>query len=460
MPVREEGYFYLYRVTGSSLKIMSAISMKMLSDYNSAVEYIRSLAVRGSVLGLERVRLLCDKLGNVQNAVPCIHVAGTNGKGSTCAMLSSILSKSGYRVGMYTSPSLTDELDHYRINGELISKDDYTRYVNQIAEIMDEYDIEATQFEVETALAFLAFSSSKCDIEIIECGLGGRDDATNIIDEPLLCVMTSVSLDHAAILGDTVEKIAAVKAGIVQKGSSLVTFTYNSGVDDVIENKAKKCGSRVYKVNPDDISVNSQGFISYNGIYDAKLSLEGTCQKENAALVIKCTEALRDKGLSISDEAVISGLANTYWPFRFEKICDNPIIILDGAHNPDAADKLASTIESQFPGYRKIFVAAVFADKDYERIMASVCPLADAVMVTKTKDNTRALDTRLLADTIMPYCSDTSVFDSNYDAAKAALSRSDEYLANRENHMILCFGSLSYLASIKAEFEKLLMNRI
>lgn len=430
--------------------------MKKITDYESAVEYIRSLAVRGSVLGLKRVRLLCEKLGDVQNSIPSIHVAGTNGKGSTCAMLSSILSKAGYRVGMYTSPSLTDELDHYRVNGELISKEDYACYVNQIAETMEEFNIKATQFEAETALAFLAFSSSKCDMEIIECGLGGQDDATNIIDDPLLCVLTSVSLDHAAILGDTVEKIAAVKAGIVQKGSSLVTFTYNNGVDDVIENKAKECATRIYKVNRDDIMADSNGCISYSGIRDAKLSLEGACQKENAALVIKCTEALRDKGLSISDEAVTGGLANTYWPFRFEKISDNPIIILDGAHNPDAADKLASTIKGQFSGYRKIFVAAVFADKEYDKIMASVCPLADAVIVTKTKDNTRALDTRILYETIVPYCSDTTVYDSNYEAAKAALSRSSEYLANRENHMILCFGSLSYLASIRSEFEKLL----
>lgn len=433
--------------------------MDKISDYESAVRYMRSLEKRGSVLGLERIKTLCDKLCDVQNKVPAIHVAGTNGKGSTCAMLSSILTAAGYRVGMYTSPSLTNELDHYRICGELIGKEDYTDYVNQIASAMNEYDIAATQFEAETALAFLAFAWSKCDIEIIECGLGGRDDATNIIDNPLLCVLTSISLDHAAILGDTVEKIAEVKSGIIRKNSRVVTFTYGNDVDKVIRNKAHEYDARLYEVKTSDIILNSDGSISFDGTENVRPALEGDFQKENAALVIKCVEALRDAGLNVSDEALRKGLIGTSWPYRFEKINSNPVIILDGAHNPDAARKLASTLHSKYAGYKKIMVAAVLADKDYDEIMRTVCTMADYTIATMTKNNARALDAQDLGNTISKYCPKTVVFKDNDKAALKALELSSEYTQHRENHIILCFGSLSYLASMKAEFASMMENK-
>ena len=322
-------------------------------DHSSACLYVSELGRLGSRPGLERIRRLCALLGDPQDDLSFIHIAGTNGKGSTGAFISSVLTASKVTTGMYYSPALCDISDHYMINGERISEEDYAYHVSKVAaaneKLIDETGESATQFEFETAVAFTLFRAERCDAVILECGMGGRDDATNIVKNKLCCVFASISFDHMQYLGNTLDKIADVKSGIITGSCPVIAFDSSKEATEVIRKKCEKTGSDLYTVESGDIASEAiRPFgrtVDYDGFSDIEIGLSGSFQAENAALALRTVSVIRDKGLiekaDLTDDVIRMGMRSAKWPFRFERISEDPLIIVDGAHNEDAAKKRA-----------------------------------------------------------------------------------------------------------------------
>lgn len=407
--------------------------------YDQACEYIERSASLGSRPGLERIRRLCDHLGNPEADLRFIHVAGTNGKGSTCALIASVLTEAGVHVGMYYSPAMTGIDDHYLIDGKPLSHDEYARAVSAVAEaneaLMKEGSESATQFELETAMAFYIFSQNHCDAVILECGMGGRDDATNIVTDKICCVITSVSLDHMQYLGDTVEKIAQVKAGIITSDCPVIISDANDDVIPVVRKRCAMTGSALSVVGDDDRA----------NVAGMKIALAGTFQKENAALAYRTLKVIADRGLipgaHIDDGAIAKGFENVKWPFRFEKIANDPKVFVDGAHNPDAARKLRSTIESELEGYKIILVMGVFADKDYEKVVATLAGKAEMIFTVQTPNNARSLPASELAKCAKKFCGSVFECESIKDAYERAVGAAKDI----GSAAVIACGSLSYL---------------
>ncbi|MCR5672127.1 MAG: bifunctional folylpolyglutamate synthase/dihydrofolate synthase [Lachnospiraceae bacterium] len=428
-----------------------------MTDFNEACRYIEDAARLGSRPGLDRIRMLCDLLGNPEDKLRFIHIAGTNGKGSTAAMIASALKCAGVRVGMYYSPALSGIKDHYMIDGQLISDEDYTKAISRVADanekLIEGTGESATQFELETAVAFSYFAENHCDVVVCECGMGGLEDATNVIKNKLCCVIASVSFDHMQYLGNTLTEIARAKAGIIIEGCPAVALDSN---EEVIEEIRKRCsitGSRLYIVEPDEIiySPDDDGCInvSYNDLRDVKVGLAGSYQAENAALALQTLSVISDSGCfghGVPDEkAIRSGLANVSWPFRFEKISSEPLIYVDGAHNADAAVKLLRTIKERLEGFDIILVMAMFADKEVEKVVNTLAPYAKKVIVTQTKDNIRALDADELSVIVRKYCGHVTVRKD----IKEAYALAEEECKKHERAAVVACGSLSYLNDFK-----------
>ena len=441
--------------------------MADILDYKSACEYIEKAASLGSRPGLERIRGLCDILGNPEAGLRFIHIAGTNGKGSTAAMIASALRETGLRVGMYYSPALCGIRDHYMINGQLISEDDYAVCVSTVAEanrkLIEETGDGATQFELECAVAFVYFSREHCDTVVLECGMGGRDDATNIVRDKVCAVIASVSYDHMQYLGSTLTEIASVKAGIIT-GSFPVIMTASS--DEAVKAVKARCeetGSRLYTVDPADIrcsDITPFGMsVSYGGFEDVHVGLGGTFQAENCALALTALSVMEKHGLIEGlpgrddfDKAVRRGIENVRWPFRFERINEDPLVFVDGAHNEDAAKKLRDTIRHCLPGYHIILVMGMFADKEYDKVAALLAGEADKVFTVSPPDNPRSLSAEELAGTVSKYCSNCMACDAVGTAAQAALQeavRMAEKSDDGGKTAVIACGSLSYLSLFK-----------
>lgn len=398
--------------------------------------------VRGSIMGLTRMKMLCDILGNVENNLKFIHIAGTNGKGSTAAFISSILSTKGYKVGMYTSPALTGMKDHYRINGELISDEDYAKMVSILSEanasLKDRCGEEATQFELETALSFLYFSNNNCDVVVMETGLGGLEDATNVVSNKLLCVFTSISFDHMAYLGNTLSEIATVKAGIITEPCEVVAFNSADEVIDVITRKCEDAGANLTVVN----SCDDDYFID-NGI---ALSLKGAYQRDNACVAITVARQLCKLGFDITENDIKLGLANAKWEYRYERICESPKVYVDGAHNEDAARRLLESVKEDFADYRIILVIGMFKDKEYEKVIGMLAPKATVIYTLTTPNNARSLDKEIIKSVASRYCENVFSCDDVKEAAFRAMSSCIGY----DNSVVIAFGSLSYLSLFKS----------
>lgn len=415
--------------------------------------YIQSMTSRGIIPGMERIALLCDTLGNIQDDLKIVHVAGTNGKGSVSAFISSILRCSGYTVGQYSSPALTDERDHFRINGAIITEEEYVECVRILENACTQSCAEPTVFEAETVLAFIYFAMRKCDVAVIECGMGGRQDATNIIRNPVACVFTSISLDHTGILGNTVTEIAHEKAGIIKSGAGVVALESSCEALEVIKEYAnrEKCPMRLArKADINDWEYVQDGCVlSYKEFEKVRIGLVGEFQGENAITAIETAYALREKGFDISNEAIVQGLATTVWPFRFERISDEPPVYLDGAHNPDAARKLAITIAKNFGNRPIIMILSVLADKDYTEIADVLCRRIRLVVCTMTPDNVRALECSKLREAVLKVNENVYEAEQLDDAHRIAKREYELLTENGEEPVIICCGSLSYLSKMK-----------
>ena len=416
-------------------------------NYKEARVYLDEVSKYGSVLGLESMRELLHRLGDSQNELKFIHISGTNGKGSVLAYLSTILSGAGYRTGRYISPTLFSYRERIQVDGEYIEKESLACHVTAIAaaaEDMQKAGLPSpTVFEIETALAFLYFKEKRCDIVTLEVGCGGLLDATNVITTTLMEVIASISMDHTDLLGDTLAKIAAQKAGIIKPDTMVVSAQQKSEAAQVIEDTCKEQHCTLQMVDESKISnvhygAEGQTF-SYKEWENVAISLAGSYQLKNAALALEGVAALRKLGYALSDQQVREGLLHTAWRGRFTTLRRDPTVIIDGAHNPAAALELKESLERYFPGKTLYFVMGMFKDKDYAQVIDLTAPLARHIITVETPGNPRAMPARELAEAVGKVNPSVEWADSVAHGVEKALA-----MAGKEDAVIV-FGSLSFL---------------
>ena len=419
--------------------------------YEEALSYIHSICWKGSKLGLDRTRELLGKLDDPQKELKFIHIAGTNGKGSTAAMLSSILEEAGYRVGLYTSPFINRFNERMQVNHQPIPDEELaalTEYVRPHADAMAD---SPTEFELITALAMVWFARQKCDIVVLEVGMGGELDSTNIIDAPEAAVIAAMGMDHVKELGPTMADIARAKAGIIKEGGRVVSYGGNPEADEVIAavcraRNASLCQPDFSAIVPGDFSLEGQTF-SYKGWRGLRIPLVGAYQMNNAAVVLETVEVLRQRGWSVSDEAVRQGLADTRWPARFEVLRRDPVFIVDGGHNPHGIRATAESLSRLFPGRKITFVTGVMADKDVEHILGLIVPLADQFFTVRP-DNPRAMDAGELAARIEAMGAKATACASVRDGVDRAIQAEGP-------HGVACaLGSLYMSGEVRSCFGK------
>ncbi len=414
----------------------------MINTYTKAREYISGLTSRGIVPGLEPIKALCGELGNPQDKMKIIHIAGTNGKGSTGAFISSILRERGFSTGRYVSPAVTEYREIIRINDRYISEDEYTDIVSQVKtaiEKLEKREIYPTSFEAETAAAFLYFYINKCDYVLVECGMGGLLDATNLIKHPIAEVITQIDMDHMAFLGNTLEKIAQNKAGIIKNNTKVFSAEQKEEARKVLMEKAEETHSEIiFAEEPEVIRSDIKGTeFNYRSIKNIKISLAGTYQPYNAAAAIDLCVVL-----GIDEDYIKKGLEKTRWQFRFE--ADENGWIYDGAHNPAAALQLRRTIDEILLNKRIAYIVGVFRDKAYDEILRITASAANAIYAV-TPPTARGLESYKLAEAAKKYCGNVIDAETTENAVKQCLSE------NYDN--VIVFGSLSFLGHIKKEKE-------
>lgn len=415
-------------------------------NYEDSVKYIHSLLKFGMNLGLERISALLNELGNPQEKLEFVHVAGTNGKGTTSTMLSSILCAAGKKTGLFTSPYVFDFCERIQINNKNIPHDDLALVVEKVKNACDRLSAkgtEPTEFEAITAAAMLYFYEQKCDAVVLEVGLGGRYDSTNIIPCPKAAVITSISLDHTKILGDTVEKIAAEKCGIIKNGGTVITTSeQNEKALSVIKDTVKEKNGRLLIGDVSAAEILSEDIfgteISYNGL-TVKIPLVGRHQVENTVGVITAARAL-----GISDEFIKKGIESTVIHARMEIISRSPVIMLDGGHNPECAAALENVLV-RFAGDKSITVLiGMMADKDTKDYLAAILPHCKTAVFTKPS-NPRAEDENVLMREGECFCRDVVSVKDPKDAYKKA-----ESLVKNGDMLLVC-GSFYLLSDIFGE---------
>lgn len=422
--------------------------------YEMAVSKINSLLKFGIKPGLERISELLNKMGNPQKKLKFVHIAGTNGKGSTCTFIASVLTNSGYKTGLYTSPYVTEFRERIQIDNQMIPKDELANafdFIVPLAEEMAKDGKIITEFEMITALAFYWYNKSNCDIVVLETGLGGRFDATNVIENPEVSVITSIALDHTAVLGDTIEKIAFEKAGIIKSnGYTAIYPDLPPNALKVITDSAFSKNNTAYIAEYDKITVLSSNIngskIKYKNL-DLSIHLSGEHQIKNASAALKAIEILQSKGYNISDKNIIDGFANAFIPARMEIISHSPLVILDGGHNPDCAGAVSAVIKKNFSNKKIIAVFGMLGDKDSKNSVSLLAPLFSKVITVKP-NNPRGLSGEQLKEYILPYCQNViSAADvkTAFEMAKSEIKNFD---------MLFAGGSL-YLAS---EIRPLLLS--
>lgn len=414
--------------------------------YENALEKIHSLLSFGSRPGLDRILTLLDRMGNPQDKLKYIHVAGTNGKGSTCAMLSSTLVASGYKTGLFISPYITDFRERIQINNEMISKEMLANAVEETFPLIEKLHSESiiiTEFEYVNALEFYIHANENCDVVVLETGMGGLLDCTNVIKPPLCSVITTIGLDHTAILGDTIEKIATQKCGIIKSDSLAVTSTQEEKAMNVIEQTAEKLNVPLIKSESIKINVLSETLegseFEYNG-RKIHINLAGKHQLENAKTALAAIESVRQSGLlRITDEDVSIGFSKAVNPARFELLCKNPVVILDGAHNPNGIEALKNAVSNFLDGEKITCVMGMLSDKDIDSSIKLLEGVFESVY-TVPVDNPRAISSEKLAEKCKGYFKNVTSFDN---AEKAFDIAFDEVKQN--GGAVLICGSL-YLA--------------
>lgn len=450
-------------------------------NYSEAREYLKNVNKLGSILGLNTIKELLKRLGNPQNELKVVHIAGTNGKGSIMTFVQNILMESGYKVGRYCSPAVFNEREIIRINDEYISEEQSADLLTRIKEKCDSMYSEGlphpTSFEIETAEALMFFKERNCDIALIECGMGGETDATNVFEKVLCSVIATISLDHTQFLGSTIEEITKVKSGIIKENCPVVMSKQTGEAESVIKKVCKQNNSKlIIPTEQDSENVEIDGLTtkvtykaSNNKEYILNLQALGTYQIKNAktavevALVLDkaltektniCDESDKNNGTGMKnninnsgntiEKNIKKGIEKTVWPGRMEVISKEPLIIIDGAHNPGAVLELRKTLDLYFTNKRITFIMGVLSDKDFSKEAEIIADRAERI-ITITPNNSRGLDGHKLAETLVKYNHNVQVADSLKQAAEESI---DTIKENRAD-MILAFGSLSYLGELK-----------
>ncbi|MDD3631505.1 MAG: bifunctional folylpolyglutamate synthase/dihydrofolate synthase [Atribacterota bacterium] len=432
----------------------------MKNNYKKAIEYIYNLNKYGIKLGLKNITCLLSLFDNPHLKTRVIHVAGTNGKGSTSAIIHSILQNAGYKVGLYTSPHLVSFQERMVINGEYITPDEVISLLEKLKPAIDrvartEGCQHPTFFEVITTMAFLYFSEKKVDFAIMEVGLGGRLDATNV-SQPLVSVITHIDFDHMDRLGNTLAEIAGEKGAIIKQNTPVVSAGQFPDAQDVIKKIAreKKAPLYIYGEEIDATLISSQlkgNYFNYRGINNKIdnlfVPLAGDFQIENTSLAIATAELLHNIGFVIPQDDIIRGVANSKWPGRFEIVREKPLVILDGAHNPNGVEQFIKNLKKLVPDKKIIAVLGIFQDKDYITILKNIIPQVNQVILTMA-DNPRATPTAVLAEEVKHYIDDESIIETN--DVETAINKS--FQIAREDDVICITGSLYTVGEAKAYF--------
>lgn len=427
--------------------------------YEEALQYIHSVTWRGSRPGLERITELCNLLGNPQDDLKFVHIAGTNGKGSVSRMLSCILEQSGYKVGLFTSPYIERFNERIMLGGEDIPDRelaDATEQVKRFADIMTD---PPTEFELITAIALVYYKKVGCDYVVFECGLGGRLDSTNVVKTTVLSVITGIALDHTELLGDTSAKIAAEKAGIIKPGVPVIFGEGDREAECVIREFAEKMGSEYIRTDFSKISnitsdLESTSF--YFGDERVKINLHGLYQTRNTATVLTAVNVLRKSGVKISTDAVTKGLAAARWNARFEILSRKPLVIYDGAHNiqgiTGAVENIRHYLAPLSEAGKVIILMGVMADKDHINMIKMLSAVADRVF-TVTPANARSLDSTGVEREFESFGVDALSFDVLEDGVRAAID-----YAKKSGRPMICLGSLYMYADVKRAAQNYLLT--
>lgn len=422
-------------------------------DYEESLQYILNFPRLKKDPSLREIKALLAELDHPEEKLRAIHVAGTNGKGSTVTFLANILSEAGYKTGRYISPFVLEFRERMSIDGKMIGRKRLAKIMSTVrekVELLEEQGMVLNAFEVTTAVAFLWFAEENCDFVVLETGLGGRLDATNTVPAPILHIITAIGLDHTEILGDTIEKITAEKCGILREDCTLLTPPDQDPRAKQVMVKACMEKNATFVTGCADsgklVSFGVEGMELRVGKMELSIPLVGRYQISNVLTVLSAVEILREQHIEIKDEHVVEGIANTKFPARFELCSKKPIVILDGAHNPQAANALAQNVEELLPE-KRILLCGWMADKDYRTVASVLAPHFQKI-VTVPVGNSRALSPEDLAEVMRSYCADVTAKNS----AKEALSEVLENLA--EDEALVVAGSF-YLAS---ELRPLLMR--
>ncbi len=417
-------------------------------NYEEARAYLENYTWSKSRNGLIRMKELMNRLGDPQQGLRFVHVAGSNGKGSTCAMIASVLKAAGYRTGLYISPHIEDFRERIQINGENIPEDRLTEITERLRDAAESMDSHPSWFEMVTAAAFCYYLEEKCDIVVLETGMGGEFDCTNIIEAPEVAVLTNIGLDHREYLGDTLEEIAGTKSGIIKPGCIAVSYDSQPEVMAVIERKAQECGVPLVFADPEEVRLTGRGldgqeFEWKGGTYC--LQLHGEHQLRNAAVVMETVQALRIKGWDIPSEAVRQGLADARWPARFEILRRKPLFILDGGHNKQCAEAAAESLQEYLPHNKVTLLIGIQEYKDYMGVLNILLPLTEKCCCV-TPPGGKGLPAGELAEIIRKKGVSADSFMSVSEAVQYCLDSDDP---------VLVFGSLYTAGEIRTLFRKL-----
>lgn len=418
-------------------------------NYDESLSFIHSRLKFGSRPGMERISALCEAFGNPQNDLKYVHVAGTNGKGSVCCMLASVLTQAGYRTGLFTSPYVVDFRERIQVNGRMIGKDELASIISEIKPVTERLSatgIEPTEFEIITLAAFLYFKKQGCDIVVLETGLGGKLDSTNIISSSEVSVITSISMDHTEILGDTLMKIAEQKCGIFKRGGTVVSYPQKDfTVERYIKEKAKEAGCSYVQHELSRIRLVQQELDGSTVIYAGctfKIPLAGKHQIYNFATAAAALIVLKNKGYEISRQNMIDGISAVSVPARTEIVSRSPLVIIDGGHNAEGMEALCDTVRKFLSDRKLIAVFGMMRDKDYQRCIGEFAPLCSRMYAT-TPSNPRSLSSKELAGYLKQYCKKVKAVDDPGKAYAAALKKCD-----KDSAVIVC-GSLYLAADVK-----------
>ena len=413
---------------------------------NEAIAYIHSVFWKGSIPGLSRTQELLQKMGNPEKKLKFVHIAGTNGKGSTAAMTASILRKAGYRTGLYTSPYIYRFNERMQVDGVEITDEELvavTEYVKPLADSMEE---SPTEFELVCCIAFEYFLRKQCDIVVLEVGMGGAFDATNVIETPEVAVITNIGLDHTEVLGDTLEKIAETKAGIFKENGHAVIYRGTPSVEAVFERVCAEKNTVLEKADFDSLNLKKHTLdgqvFDCGDRKDLVLPLLGDHQLHNASVVLSVVDTLKQIGWNISEQKIRDGLRDVQWPGRFDIITRSPLFIIDGGHNPQCIEALVKNIEDYLKDRKVVAITGVLADKDYADMYVPVMPYIQK-FVCITPPNPRKLEGMELAKYLRNKGADAVGSETIEDGVKIALELAGD------DGVILCFGSLYSIGSIR-----------